>query len=82
MERDWKLVTRSYSAPYFHTYPMRVSKNARNSHYFGQFFRRGRDAVSMFFESPENQGKDTLLYSITSTVVGWGLCGTLLLLFY
>ena len=30
---------------------MRVSKNAWNSHHFGQFFRRGRDAVSMFLES-------------------------------
>ena len=30
---------------------MRVSKNAWNSHNFGQFFRRGRDAVSRFFES-------------------------------
>ena len=32
-------------------YLMRVSKNAWNSHHFGQFFRRGRDAVSMFLES-------------------------------
>ena len=32
-------------------------------------FHRGRDAVSKFFESPENQGKETLLYSITSTTV-------------
>ena len=30
---------------------MRVSKNAWNSHHFGQFFRRERDAVSMFLES-------------------------------
>ena len=30
---------------------MRVSKNAWNSHHFGQFFRRGRDAVSRFLES-------------------------------
>ena len=37
----------------------------------GSFFVLG-DAVSRFFESPENQGKDTLLYSIASTtVVGW-----------
>ena len=67
----------------FTLYPMRVSKNVWNSHHFGQFFRRERDAVSrVFFKSPENQGKDTLLYSITSTtVVGWGLCGMFLLLF-
>ena len=46
----------------------------------GRFFILG-DEVSRFFESPENQGKDMLLYSITSTtVVGWGLCGTFLLL--
>ena len=32
-------------------YPMRVSKNPWNSHHFGQFFRRGRDAVDRFFES-------------------------------
>ena len=30
---------------------MHISKNAWNSHHFGQFFRRGREAVSMFFES-------------------------------
>ena len=29
---------------------MRVAKNAWNSHHFGQFFRRERDAVSRFFE--------------------------------
>ena len=48
--RDWKIVTCSVSTRYFHTYlmRMRVSKNAWNSHRFG---RRGRDAVSMFFEA-------------------------------
>ena len=39
---------------------------------FLSFFRHERDAVSRFFESPESQGKDTLLYSITNNrVVGW-----------
>ena len=42
---------RSYSAQYFHTYPMRVLKNTWNSHHFGPFFHRGRDTVSSFFES-------------------------------
>ena len=47
---------------------------------FSSWERRSKQVV---LESPENQGKDTLLYSITSTtVVGWGLCGTFLLLFF
>ena len=42
-----------------------------------------RVAVSRFFcEPPESEGKDTLLYSISSTtVVGWGLCGTFIYYF-
>ena len=51
---------------------MRVSKNALNSYHFGEFFRSGRDAVSMFFESPENRGKDTLLYQALIQKFIWG----------
>ena len=38
------------------------------------FLSRERRIKQIFRESPENQGKGTLLYSITSTTVfGWGL---------
>ena len=61
----------SYSAPYIHTYPMRVAKNA---HHMGRFFVvRETHSKQVFRKSPESEDKDTLMYSITSTAsVGRG----------